>query len=108
MIYLARPPKPEYEVTEEERKAALQQAYQSMRVQLMEILYEEDPAGFGSSVSAPRDEYSEEATRLIVALRGAETEEDVRERLSEMFGDVSDQLVHKVHEMWIEAEGSQW
>lgn len=97
-----------FEVTEEDRKARLRQAYASMRTQLMEVLYEEDPKGFGSSISAPRDEYSEEATLLIVALRGAESETDVADRLNAMFGLVSDRLSHRVHQTWVEGGGTQW
>ncbi len=95
-------------MTDEERKAALEAAYQTMRTQLMAILYEEDPGGYPSSVSAPEDEYSEEAARLLVRLRGAATQTDVRKRLSAMFEQPSDSLVRRVHGVWVEGGGPTW
>lgn len=102
-------PRPgEGEVTEEERKAALETAFRTMRTELITILYEEDPTGFGSSVSAPEDEYSEEAARLMVCLRGAQTQADIKQELSRMFEQTTDQLVRRVHAAWIEHGGPSW
>ncbi len=35
----------------------------------MEILYEEDPEGFGATVGSPPNEYSNEAAKLAAELR---------------------------------------
>ncbi len=50
------------------RTRALSRAYQDFNRRLMTILYEEDPAGVGSSVGAPEDEYAAEAAELVVRL----------------------------------------
>lgn len=89
-------------MTEQDRRRRVQAAYEEAAAQLMEILYEQDPDGVGATVSAPVDEYGEEAARLMVALRGAETEADVRQVLTARFDGVSDRLVAQIHESWME------
>ena len=43
-------------------------AYLLAKHQIEELLYDVDPLGFGSSVGSPRQEYAEEAARLIPLL----------------------------------------
>ncbi len=74
----------------------------------MVVLYEEDPAGFGPSVAAPSDEYSEEAALLMVRLRGIDTRAGVEEILAQMFERPSDQLIRRVHGAWTEHGGPDW
>ena len=82
------------------RHQELSSAYAELRGRLMAVLYEVDPAGMGSQVGAPMDEYSEEATRLIPRLRTARTREDVQRVLSDMFPAPSERLISLVYAEW--------
>jgi hypothetical protein len=95
-------------MSDDERRAELRLAYDDTKARLMEILYEEDPDGMGSTIGAPLDEYSAEVAHLMVALRGAETESEVKDVLTRSFEHVSDRLVLRVHETWVLGGGSHW
>ena len=43
-------------------------AYLDFKREVEDVLYEVDPYGMGSTIDAPRDEYSDEAARLLPLL----------------------------------------
>lgn len=87
-------------MTETPRQARLLRAYHQLRETIEAALYEEDPAGFGATVAAPRDEYAAETSRLITQLKDCETIDDVRLVLIRIFTTASPSLVRRVHEAW--------
>jgi len=60
------------------------QAYLEYKAKLEAILYDHDPYGFGSSIGAPSDEYSDEAARLAALLSHA-THEGLQPELGTLF-----------------------
>ena len=82
------------------RKKELEGAYQQLHKEFTAILYEEDPANLGFKIGAPTDEYSEEASRLIVALKGSRTREDIGQILRQMFGSASSPLIERAGAAW--------
>ena len=95
-------------MTDNERSAHFLLAYNEAKERLTMILYDEDPDGMGSTASAPLDEYAGPAARLLVRLRGCETEAEVRAILTAAFSHVSNRLVARVHETWIDCDGPNW
>jgi hypothetical protein len=75
---------------------ALKSAYKELSEELSAILYDEDPAGMGSTVGAPRDEYDGLAARIAVALRGVRSREKVTSYLEESLGKCSTDLVERI------------
>ena len=82
------------------RKKELEGAYQQLHKELMAILYEEDPANLGFKIGAPTDEYSEEASRLIVALKSSRNREDIGQIIRQMFGSASSPLIDRARAAW--------
>jgi hypothetical protein len=71
-------------------RKAQTRAYLDFQREIEQLLYEMDPDGMGSSIGSPRDEYSDEAARVLpLLIRAANGEDaelpwsdpDVRERL---------------------------
>jgi hypothetical protein len=79
-----------------QREAAMASAYKSFCRELSTHLYDEDPAGIGSSIGAPADEYDSLATRLAVSLRNATAEAEIRSCIEELLGSSSERLVDLV------------
>ena len=50
-------------------------AYLDFKREVQDVLYDVDPDGMGSSIGAPREEYSDEAARVLPALLAAESAE---------------------------------
>jgi hypothetical protein len=82
------------------------QAYRETRARLERILWEEDPEGIGSSISAPLDEYSSEAGAALPLLSRAADEAAVRAVLDEVFEDPGEELVRRVTELWADMAAS--
>jgi hypothetical protein len=74
----------------------LRRAYEQLCDDLSKTLYEEDPAAMGSSVSAPHDEYDEEAIRLAVALKNTGSRGEIAQQLIDVFSVAPDALVERV------------
>ena len=61
------------------------EAYKKAHSEFSRVLYEHDPLGAAGGGSAPDDEYDMEATRLMPALKDAETVGDAERELRRMF-----------------------
>lgn len=83
------------------RRAALKKAYQDAHTRLMSVLYTCDPYGAGEAAGAPDDEYEEEATALMVNLRGRRTRADVATAVAETIPGANEALVDAVSDEWM-------
>lgn len=84
------------------RQKVLATSYRTFHNRVMKLLYEADPGGMGSTVGAPADEYSEEATKLIAGLKRAKTIGEVRRLVVSMFPESNEELVSKIYSLWAE------
>lgn len=66
-------------------------AYRAFKQEVERILYDADPYGMGSSVGAPRDEYSDAAARLIPILLQI-ADGDLEDAISDALLDSDDAL----------------
>jgi hypothetical protein len=78
------------------RNEALASAYKELCEELSATLYDVDPAGMGSTVGAPREEYDGQAARIAAALRGSRSREEIASHLEKSFGECSAALVERV------------
>jgi hypothetical protein len=78
------------------RNEALASAYKVLCEELSATLYDEDPAGMGSTVGAPRDEYDGQAARIAAALRSTRSRKDVASYLEKSFSKCSPALIERV------------
>lgn len=71
-------------------------AYEQFCDELSNVLYDEDPAAIGKSISAPRDEYDGLAARLATALKNASSRDQVAAILEQFFQTRSMRLITRV------------
>lgn len=78
------------------RNQALTPAYKELCKELSASLYNEDPAGMGTTVGAPGDEYDGEAARIAAALRNIRSREEIGAYLKQTYGKCSGALIDQV------------
>lgn len=66
----------------------------------MKVLYEEDPQGFGISIGAPADEYSAQASELLVELSRMGRDDEIESLIRREFPEASGSLVNQLSEIW--------
>lgn len=67
------------------RKQVLTDAYTKLHAEVSAVLYDEDPEGMGVTTGSPDDEYSGEATKLILHLQKRGDHENVAAAVREMY-----------------------
>jgi hypothetical protein len=83
----------------ESKEQQVTAAYLRLIQRFMAILYEEDPEGFGSTIGAPRDEYSNEAAKLAAELR--QNQGNIHAALA-VWPSSSERLIERITSAWDE------
>jgi hypothetical protein len=78
------------------RNKALALAYKLLCEELSGALYDEDPAGMGSTAGAPLDEYDGVAARIASALPNVRSREEIASHLQSTFWGCSPALLERV------------
>jgi hypothetical protein len=81
------------------RKELLRE-YAALKGRLERLLYDYDPDGMGSTVSAPLDEYSDVAAALIRALRDRQPEASFSETVWDVVPAATAELLGEIEAAW--------
>jgi hypothetical protein len=75
---------------------ALASAYKEFCAELSATLYDEDPAGMGSTSGAPRNEYDGVAQKIAASLRDIRSREEITPCLEKFFDAWTPSLVDRI------------